>query len=63
MEDGAEGSSQIYPEGLQEQCEQLDEVVQAMVCKSITLQTGQEIFTKQLNFHIEDTTRPDIHCM
>jgi hypothetical protein len=31
-EDGAEDCSQIYPEGLQEQCEKLDEVVQAMVC-------------------------------
>nr|AGM32394.1 cyclin-dependent kinase 2-interacting protein-like protein [Coptotermes formosanus] len=29
-EDGAEDCSQIYPEGLQEQCEKLDEVVQAM---------------------------------
>ncbi|PNF17813.1 hypothetical protein B7P43_G05806 [Cryptotermes secundus] len=30
IEGGAEGSSQIYPEGLQEQCEQLNEVVQTM---------------------------------
>jgi len=27
----AEDSSQVYPEGLQEQCEKLDQVVQAMV--------------------------------
>jgi hypothetical protein len=32
IEDGGEGGSQIYPEGLQEQCEQLDEVIQIMVC-------------------------------
>jgi hypothetical protein len=31
-DDGAEDSSQVYPEGLQEQCEKLDQVVQAMVC-------------------------------
>jgi len=30
--DGTEDSSQVYPEGLQEQCEKLDQVVQAMVC-------------------------------
>lgn len=30
IEGGAEDNSQIYPEGLQEQCEQLNEVVQEM---------------------------------
>ena len=29
---GAEDSPLVYPEGLQEQCEKLDQVVQAMVC-------------------------------
>jgi hypothetical protein len=32
IENGAEDCSHMYPEGLQEQCEKLDEVTKAMVC-------------------------------
>jgi hypothetical protein len=31
-DDDAEDSTPVYPEGLQEQCEKLDQVIQAMVC-------------------------------
>jgi hypothetical protein len=31
-DDDDDDSSQVSPEGLQEQCEKLDQVIQAMVC-------------------------------